>query len=58
MKTVASIAGFGEIDDLSCTLLGMTSFFNYSSLVYMFSENWAFPDMCLFKVVSLTKRKA
>jgi hypothetical protein len=26
MKTAASIAGFGEVDDLSCNSLGMTSF--------------------------------
>jgi hypothetical protein len=32
--------------------------FHYSNFVYMVSENRAFPDMCFFKVISLTKRKA
>jgi hypothetical protein len=32
--------------------------FHYSSLVMLVSENRAFPDICLFKVISLTKRKA
>jgi hypothetical protein len=45
MKTAASIAGIGEVDDLSCNSLSMTSFFNYSRLVYMVSENRAFPDI-------------
>jgi hypothetical protein len=27
MMTTASIAGFGEVDDLSCNSLGMTSLF-------------------------------
>jgi hypothetical protein len=44
MKTAASIAG--DLERLMiypATLLGMTSFFlNYSSLVYMVSENQAF----------------
>jgi hypothetical protein len=57
MKTAASIAGFGEADDLSCNSFRHDFFFNYLSLVYMVSENRAFPDMFLFKVISLTKRK-
>jgi hypothetical protein len=57
MKTAASIVGFGEVDGLSCNSF-RHDFFNYSSLVYMVSENQAFPDMCFFKVISLTKRKA
>jgi hypothetical protein len=32
--------------------------FHYSNFVYMVSKNWAFPDMCFFKAISLTKRKA
>jgi hypothetical protein len=58
MKTAASIAGFGEVDDLSSNSFRNDFFFNYSSLVYMVSENGAFPNMFLFKVISLTKRKA
>jgi hypothetical protein len=57
MKTVTSIAGFGEVDDLSSNLFRLDFFFNYSSLVYMASKNRAFPDMFLFKVISLTKSK-
>jgi hypothetical protein len=57
LKTAASIVGFGEVDGLSCNSF-RHDFFNYSSLVYMVSENQAFPDMCFFKVISLTKRKA
>jgi hypothetical protein len=32
MKTAASIAGFGEVDDLSCNSLGMTSLFIIQAL--------------------------
>jgi hypothetical protein len=58
MKTAASSRDLERLMIYLATLLGMTSFFNYSSVVYMISENQAFPDMCLFKVISLTKRKA
>jgi hypothetical protein len=42
MKTAASIVGFGEVDDLSCNSFRHDFFFNYSSFVYMVSENQAF----------------
>jgi hypothetical protein len=42
MKTAAYIAGFGEVDDLSCNSFRHVFIFNYSSLVYMVSENQAF----------------
>jgi hypothetical protein len=42
MKTAASIAGYGEVDDLSSNSFRHDFFFNYSSLVYMVSENRAF----------------
>jgi hypothetical protein len=58
MKTAASIAGFREVDDSSCNSLGMTSLFYYSGLIYMVSENRAFPDICFFMVISLAKREA
>jgi hypothetical protein len=58
MKTTTPVAEFGEVDDLSCNALGMTSLFHYSSLVYMVSDNRAFPDMFFSKVISFTKRKA
>jgi hypothetical protein len=58
MKTAASIAGFGEVDDLSCNSFRHDFFFHYSSLVYKVSENQAFPDILFFKVISLTKLKA
>jgi hypothetical protein len=58
VKTAASIAGFGEVDDLSSNSFRHDFFFNYSSLVYMVSENWAFHGMILFEVINLTKRKA
>jgi hypothetical protein len=48
MKTAASIAGFGEVDDLSCNSFRHDFFFNYSNLVYMGSENWAFSQHVLF----------
>jgi hypothetical protein len=48
MKTAASIAGFGEVDDLSCNFLGMTSFLIIRALVYMVSENRAFSRHVLF----------
>jgi hypothetical protein len=32
MKTTSSIAGFGEVDDLSCNSLGMTSLFIIQAL--------------------------
>jgi hypothetical protein len=58
MKTAASIAALGEVDDLSSNSFRHDFFFNYSSLVYMVGEKRAFPDMLLFKVIILTKRKA
>jgi hypothetical protein len=45
MKTTPSIAGFGEVDDLSSNSFSMTSLFIIQAL-------------SLFKVISLTKRKA
>jgi hypothetical protein len=45
MKTAASVAGFGEVDDLSCNSFRHDFSFHYSSLAYMVSENRAFPDM-------------
>jgi hypothetical protein len=57
MKTAAPIAGFGEVDDLSSNSFRHDFFFNYSSLVYMVSENRPSPNMCFFKVISLTKRE-
>jgi hypothetical protein len=47
MKTATSIAGFGEVDDLSCNSFRHDFFFHYSSLVYMVSENWAFSRQVL-----------
>jgi hypothetical protein len=43
MKTTASIAGFGEVDDVSSNSFRHDFFFNYSSLVYMVSEIGPFP---------------
>jgi hypothetical protein len=40
--------GFGEVDDLSCNSLRHDFFFNYSSLVYMVSENRVFSRHVLF----------
>jgi hypothetical protein len=48
MKTAASIAGFGEVDDLSSNSFRHDFFFNYSSLVYMVSENRAFSQCVPF----------
>jgi hypothetical protein len=42
MKTEASVAGFGGVDDLSCNSFRHDFFFNYSSFVYMVGENRAF----------------
>jgi hypothetical protein len=39
MKTTTSIAGFGEVDDLCSNSFRHDFFLNYSSLVYMVSEN-------------------
>jgi hypothetical protein len=58
MKTAASIAGFGEVDDLSCNSLGMTSLFIIQALSTWLVKIGPSPDMCFFKVISLTKRKA
>jgi hypothetical protein len=58
MKTTSSIAGFGEVDDLSCNSFRHDFSFHYSDFVFMVSENQAFPDMYFFKVISLTKSKA
>jgi hypothetical protein len=49
MTTAASIAGFGEVDDLSSNYFRHDFFFNYSSLVYMVSENRPSPDMYFFE---------
>jgi hypothetical protein len=58
MKTEASIAGFGEVDDLSCNFLSMTSLFIIQSLSTWLVKIGPSPDMFFFKVISLTKRKA
>jgi hypothetical protein len=58
MKTEVSIAGFGEVDDLSCNSLGMTSLFIIQVLSTWLVKIGTSPDMCFFKFISLTKRKA
>jgi hypothetical protein len=58
MKTAASIAGFGEVDDLSCNSLSMTSLFIIQTLSTWLVKIGPSPDMFFFKVISLTKRKA
>jgi hypothetical protein len=58
MKTAASIVGFGEVDDLSCNSLSMTSHFIIQVLSTWLVQIGPSPDMCFFKVISLTKRKA
>jgi hypothetical protein len=57
MKTAASIAGFGEVDDLSCNALGMTSLFIIRALSTWLVKIGTYPDMYFCKVISLTKRK-
>jgi hypothetical protein len=47
MKTVASIAGFGEVDDLSCNSLGMTSLFIIQTLSTWLVKIGPFPT-CAF----------
>jgi hypothetical protein len=58
MKTAASIMGFGEVDDLSCNSLSMTSLFIIQALSTWLVKIWPSPDMLFFTVISLTKRKA
>jgi hypothetical protein len=58
MKTAASIAGFREVDDLSCNSLSMTSLFIIQALSTWLVKSGPSPDMFFFKVISLTKRKA
>jgi hypothetical protein len=58
MKTAASIVGFGEVDDLYCNSLSMTSHFIIQALSTWLVKIGPSPDMCFFKVISLTKRKA
>jgi hypothetical protein len=58
MKTAASIAGFGEVDDLSSNSFSMTSLFIIQALFTWLVKIEHFPDMCFFKVISLTKHKA
>jgi hypothetical protein len=48
MKTAASIAGFGEVDDLFYNSFRHDFLFHYSSLVYMVSENQAFSQHVIF----------
>jgi hypothetical protein len=57
MKTAASIAGFGEVDDLSCNSLSMTSLCIIQELSTWLVKIGPSPNMYLFKVISLTKRK-
>jgi hypothetical protein len=58
MKTAASIVGFGEVDDLSCNSLSMTSFLIIRALSTWLVKISPHPDMCFFMVISLTKGKA
>jgi hypothetical protein len=58
MKTAASIVGFAEVDDLSCNSLSMTSLFIIQPLSAWLVKIGSSPDMCFFKVIILTKRKA
>jgi hypothetical protein len=58
MKTGASIAGFREVDDLSCNSLSMTSLFIIQALSTCLVKIGPSPDMFFFKVISSTKRKA
>jgi hypothetical protein len=58
MKKAASIAGLGEVDDFSCNSLSMTSLFFIQALSTWLVKIGPSPDMCFFKVISLTKRKA
>jgi hypothetical protein len=53
MKTAASIAGFGEVDDLSCNSLSMTSLFIIQALSTWLVKIGPSPGL---KVISLTKR--
>jgi hypothetical protein len=57
-KTAASIAEFGEVDALSCNSLGMSSLLIIQALSTWLVKIGPSPDMCFFKVISLTKRKA
>jgi hypothetical protein len=58
MKTAASIVGFGQVDDLSCNSLSMTSIFIIQALFTWLVKIRPSPDIFFFKVISLTKRKA
>jgi hypothetical protein len=58
MNTAASIATFGEVDDLFCISLGMTSLFIIQALSTWLVKIGPCPDICFFKVIILTKRKA
>jgi hypothetical protein len=58
MKTAASIAGFREVDDLSCNSSSMTSVFIIQALSTWLVKIGPSPDMFFYKVISLTKRKA
>jgi hypothetical protein len=58
MKTTASIAGFGEVDDLSCNSLGMTSLSIIQALSTWLVKIGPSLDMFFFMVISLTKCKA
>jgi hypothetical protein len=50
--------GFGEVDDLSCNSLTVTSLFIIQALSTWLVKIEHSPDMCFFKVISFTKRKA
>jgi hypothetical protein len=59
MKTAASIAGFGEVDDLSCNSFRHDFFF----LIIRALSTWLVKigpssDMYFFNVISFTKHKA
>jgi hypothetical protein len=57
MKTATSIAGFTEVDDLSWNRLGMTTLLIIRALSTRLVKIGP-PNMCFFKVISLTKHKA
>jgi hypothetical protein len=58
MKTATSIAGFGDVDDLFCNSLGMTSLLIIRALSTWLVKIGPSPDKYFLKVISLTKCKA
>jgi hypothetical protein len=49
MKTAASIAGFGEVDDLSCNSFRHDLFLIIRVLYTWLVKIWPSPDMCFFR---------